>query len=305
VIVLVTLLLQVGAVELPAITIDPCVVVDSQEVRRLASIEFASLPSAGSARSFHVVVDCGSDGPRLRLVDLTGRVTVERGIDLSAPEAGDRDARARELALAIAELFRHSQHDVAPEPRPATPAVTEALPPDVDVPSPWRLELGASAAADGFTAGELLFGADANLRVRLMHWFLGELRFGARQTRAVTLEQGSLAAQGLTASTGLAFDVAPHVSQFGLALGARAQLDWLRYEVKNEEGSSYADADVAAWSVQGSAKAFLSVAEPLVVTLDTGLGAAIHPVVIRENNLDLTGLRGLSLSVAVGLAAQF
>ena len=105
-----TLLVVAGATEppaLPALSIDPCVQVDAEEVRRLAEIELGTGRGAPSPTDLEVSVSCQGGLEELKLTDRgTGRVTV-RSIDLSAPHSTERDAKARELALAIRRRLPH------------------------------------------------------------------------------------------------------------------------------------------------------------------------------------------------------
>lgn len=310
-IALATLLIQAGTTPslLPPVEIDPCVAVDPEEVRRLTTIEVGSLQSSASERSLRVIVDCEASGQRLRLVDPLRGVIAARRIDLSASQAGDLDAKARELALAIAELFRRSQADSSVVP-------TETMPVGLDEPSPkepeprspqwrpWQLEIGGSGAVAGFSAGELLLGTDMTGRVRLGRFLLAELRAGARQTTRLELERGSMAGRGFVAMAGLSFDALPDMRWAGVSFGARVEADWLSYEVADDAGITYGRAQAQALTAAGATTAFVSVAEPLCLTLDAAVGMALYPVIIRENEHTQSGLRGVAWSFALGLAAH-
>jgi hypothetical protein len=304
----VLLLAGASASALPSITIEPCVAVDASEVRRLTAIEVSSWQGESSVGSFGVLVGCEDGGQRLRLMDAKRGQVAERSIDLSAVGASDRDARARELALAIAELLRRNESAEQPAPSvavdesSASPTPTFASTPLV---APWQGELGVTAAALGWTGGGVLFGADLTGRARFGRWFIGELRAGGRSTRAISLENGSMTGRGLAASVGLAVDVAPNVDWAGVSFGARLGVDWLRYAATDVAGVTYDGQDGTGVSVFGTASAFVSLAGPLRVTLDAGVGTALHEVVIRENDETLSGLSGVVASGALGLAARF
>jgi hypothetical protein len=90
-----------------------------------------------------------------------------------------------------------------------------------------------------------------------------------------------------------------------LSIGVRSEVDFLSYGVADASGATYDRADVTALTLQGTATAFVSVAEPLAVTLDAAVGTPLHAVVIQENDAHRSGLRGVLLTIGLGLAAQF
>src|SRR5689334_25161740 len=129
---------------MPTIAIDPCVEVDADEVRRLAALELNTWRAGSSVASLSVLVTCGGGVQELRLTDrVKGQETV-RQLDLSAASGTDRDAKTRELALAIAELLRRVQVDSTPEPAPAPkPSPVAPDPPQAAPPMPDDSEPGA------------------------------------------------------------------------------------------------------------------------------------------------------------------
>lgn len=301
----VLLLAAASASELPRISIEPCVEVDASEVLRLTAIEVSSWQGQSSVASFDVFVGCQDGGQRLRLMDAKRGQVAERSIDLSAVGASDRDARARELALAIAELLRRNESGDQPVPNVVIDAVPVPPSPPPTMVMPWQAELGVTAAAMGWTGGAVLFGADLTGRARFAGWFIAELRAGGRSTRPVSLDNGSMTGRGLSASAGLAFDVVPNFQWVGVSLGARLGVDWLRYAAIDEEGFTYDGRDATGVNAFGTATAFVSLVGPLRITLDAGVGTALHEVTIRENDETLGGLSGVVASGALGLAARF
>jgi hypothetical protein len=302
----------------PAIRIDPCVEVDAEEVRRLAAIELGGWRPRTSPGELEVVVACSGGAQELRLTDRErARVTV-RGIDLGAREAGqtdeptaeDRDAKARELALAIAELVRRT--DAEPVAPPTAPRVPEPVAPPLHTEEPtlerpdaWRLELAAAAVLVHWTGGETLFGADMTGRVRVTRWLIAELRLGGRKTRPVGLERGSIDGHGVAAAAGLAVDATPGLRRVGLSFGGRVGADWLRYAALDRGDAAFAGKDAAGANLAGTATAFVVLSGAWCVTADASFGTALHSIVIRENDRRLSAARGVFLSTAVALGGHF
>jgi hypothetical protein len=303
----------------PAIRIDPCVEVDAEEVRRLAAIELGGWTPRTSHGALEVVVACSGDGQELRLTDRErARVTV-RGIDLGAREAGAteeptaeaRDAKARELALAIAELVRRTDAEPV-APVPSAPRVPEpvaaplhAEEPTLEWPDAWRLELAAAAVLVHWTGGETLFGADMTGRVRVARWLIAELRLGGRKTRPLDLEQGSIDGHGVAAAGGLAVDATPGLRRVGLSFGGRVAADWLRYAARDRGDAGFASKDAAGANLAATATAFVVLSDAWCVTADASFGTALHSIVIRENGQRLSAARGVFLSTAVALGGHF
>jgi hypothetical protein len=327
------LIAMVTTIPAPEITIDSCVAVDPVEVRRLTAIELDAAPSAG--QTLEVVVGCQGVSQYLRLVDTSRGLIASRTIDLSAAGEDNRDARARELALAIAELLRRALSEASsapqsgapqsgapqasvPQPGAPQPAAQPGAPSDAPeslepnspaanppTATPWKAEVGISAIAVGWTHGQSLFGVDLTGRIHLTRWLLGELRAGGRRTRAVELQRGTVTGQGVAAAGGLAWDTLPDVHWAGVSLGARVGVDWLRYAAVDQDGHFYDGSDAASVTVQAALGAFLSLFGPLRATLNLELGTALNAVAIEEDGQARSGLGGLGVSGALGLAAGF
>jgi hypothetical protein len=303
-------------VPMPAIAIDPCVEVDPEEVRRLAALELNSWQAGAAADSLAVTVTCDDEVQELRLTDrVSGRETV-RNLDLTATSGTDRDAKTRELALAIAELLRRV--DIAPppklEPAPKPPptSIAEERKPSLPPPTwsetgarPFRLELGVAGRGTSWTGGELLLGMDVSARTHFGRWIIAELRVGGNKTRPVTLANGRVDAYGMAAAAGLALDVAPFWRGVGVAVGARLGVDWLRYAAIDNDGVAYGGRDAGAVTASGMVNAFAALSESFCVTADAAVGGAVHSIAIRDNGQRVSGLSGILFSGAVGVAAHF
>jgi hypothetical protein len=307
------LLLGAEALEAPeplSITIDPCVEVDAAEVRRLAAIELGTWRGERSLGPVDVVVSCSGGLQELRLTERAhGRVTV-RSIDLRTPLDEERDAKARELALAIAELLRRVESEpAAPVPAPLRPVperrtAAQARPQVRAERRPVRFDVGVSGVGSGWTGGEVLLGADVDSRVRFGRWFIAELRAGGRKSRSVELSVGTVAAHGAALGVGLALALldAPLA---GVSLGTRVEGGWLRYVVLDRAGRDYGSGDALSLSLLGAAAAFARLAGPLRFTADVALGGALRSITVRDHAELVSGMSGLVVSSAAGMAVEF
>jgi hypothetical protein len=303
---------------LPAIVIDPCVDVDLDEVQRLTGIELSTWQGGAIASRLDVAVACTEGAQELRVTDRTSGHVTMRSIDLNARFETDRDARARELALAIAELIRRVELEAeptaapAPEPKRAPPPM-EPGPPTTDdgttkrrgETQPWRAELAVAAAGASWTGGEVLLGVDAIGRFHLSRRLIADVRLGARRTRPVVLQNGKLDASGAAAALGVSVDLTPSVTSAGVAVGARLGGDWLRYVAVDAAGGAYGRGDAGAVSASGDVTGFVRLSDPVCLVADAALGGALHSIAIEDNGRGVSGLRGVLFSGALGVAAQF
>jgi hypothetical protein len=309
----------------PEIIIEACVDVDPAEVRRLTAIELGNWHGATSLGEFQVVVACNNGTEELRLTDRTSGSVSVRIIDLSAPRGRARDANARELALAIAELARRSDVEAAvdADSSAATPAREPKLKSEGQTKSErqpgsegerevalgrapvWRAELGIAGAGSVWTGGQTLLGADVSGRVHLNRWLIAEVRVGAKATRPVYLESGSIQGRGLSGAVGLALDATPSERRAGVAFGARLGVDWLDYAVQDSMDRTSNHEDAVATHLAGTTTGFVVLSDPLCLTVDASAGFPLHSIAIRENNRSAAQVDGVSVSGALGLAAQF
>lgn len=300
----------------PAIIIDPCVNVDAAEVRRLTAIELGTWRGTTSLAEFQVVVGCDHGVEELRLTDRKRGALSVRSIDLDASEGLAKEANARELALAIAELVRRSDaREAETEAEAPVPSVPPPVRESISEPPrtsefassepPWRTELGVVGAGSVWTGGEALFGADLSGRLHLNRWLIAELRLGARTTRSVALEVGSIRGQGIAGAAGVSIDATPGTRRAGVSFGARLGMEWLNYAVQDDLDRDSNDADAAALHLAGTTTAFVMLSEPLCLMVDAAAGFALHSIALRESDRSASQLNGASVSGAVGLAAQF
>jgi hypothetical protein len=311
------LLLVTGAAQpsaLPGLSIDSCVQVDADEVRRLTAIELSGWAGSLSPEELEVAVGCRDGVEEVRLTDRAeGRISV-RSVDLSAVGGTDRAARERELALVIAELLRRAATEgerEAPPPQ-SKPEATLSRPIELPSPSPprrvdrgWDFALGLSGVVLNWTGGELWLGVDASGRTHLgRHWIV-ELELGPRGTHTVDLNSGTLRGRGAGGRVGLSLDATPGMRHLGLAVGASLGGDWFRYTADDRNGVEYGGGNAGAVSAAGTTSAFVVLSDPICLTLRAAVGGALHSIQIRDNGQAISGARGVLLSGAIGAAALF
>jgi hypothetical protein len=187
---------------------------------------------------------------------------------------------------------------------PRLPAPTKDRKPVGEERGPFGVELGVSGVVAGWTGGQVLLGGDGSGRVRLGRWVIVEARLGARRVRAVELANGSIEGSGVSGGVGLALDPFG-TRQAGISFGARLAGAWLRYVVTDRRGVRYGRAQAGAVSLAGTTTAFMSLSEPLCVTLDLALGGALRSVTVRDQERRAPGLHGVVVASAAGLAARF
>ena len=115
---------------------------------------------------------------------------------------------------------------------------------------------------------------------------------------------GTIDGRGGSGSVGFALSALESVGA-GVSFGARLGGDWLHYVVLDRQGARYGSGDVRAASLLGTVTGFGRLAGPLCVTVDVAVGGALHPVVFRDEGRLVSGLSGVVLSTAAGMAARF
>jgi hypothetical protein len=109
------------------LSVDPCVAADAAEVRRIAAVELdARLVDRAQPDATQVVATCDAALVRIDAIDSVTGKSLSRRVNL---ESEIPSARARLLAIAIAELVSASWTELASNP---TPRVPPAAPPPSD-----------------------------------------------------------------------------------------------------------------------------------------------------------------------------
>lgn len=303
-----------------ALELDPCVDADADAVRAVMALELGDARAQDARDSISVRVRCVDDGQEIR-VEPWASLGQEGTRIIQLPASGEpkpaaREARARELALAIAELIRRLEttHPLRPEPTPpprALPAIAApiiiappALPaPPVDPKRQWRL--GVVSSFDDFGGGRTLVGGDATVASLVGRWILVELRAGGRVAGDLPLPLGRLTARAGTISAAAGLDLSSIRRRVAFAFLFRAQgyLVQFRSEFSNEGKGQISI--MGAFVVAGAPRIAVAVTRRVSLTADAALGVALHGILVRVQGTERRSLSGVTASGSLGAEVAF
>jgi hypothetical protein len=304
-----------------ALEFEPCVGVDESVVRDLVELEVRDAPARDAAAPIRVAVRCVETGQEIR-VEPWASLGADgvRAIDLPPADPADpaaREARVRELALAIAELVRRLEmtHPLAapatapaPPPPPSPSGAIAAVPPaPEETRARWRV--GMLAAFERFAGGQSLAGGDLTLAVSGGPWVWGQVRLGGRVGPETSWPGGRATARAGTASVAAAWNLCPGCRSIELALLARLQGYLVEYRV-DTSGLATPTSTVTS-PVMG---AIIACAEPhLRIAVGRGVslvaavaaGLPLHGIVLQAQGTRLASVTGPVLSGHLGAAVSF
>jgi hypothetical protein len=319
------------------LSIDPCVEVDEEQVRRLVELELGASAEPGRERvqepmqepmqermgdSVAVTVGCVNRVQEVRVEDSMGRPPLVRNIDLRALEPAGRDARSRELALAIAELVRRrgvalDEKKTPPPPAPPVPTPTEvSKSPQSPASSAayqaspaqagrWRLEAGALGTLDRFSGGQDQIGADLILRIHMGSWIVAQVRIGDREIASLTVPNGQLHARAFVGGLALGVRLGSAGGKVGFAVLGSLQGQVLRFRAESDGGAMVHQADLAALIAGVGPVAWIAVGRRLSLIADAGVGRALHGITVRSQGASSASPSGLVLSGGLGVVTEF
>jgi hypothetical protein len=208
---------------------DECALASPIEVRRILNIELRGA-LVETAATTEVSVACG-DGATAQIAahDPESGRTLERSVALAtaAPLA-----RARLLALSIAELALtlEREREATPPPKPASPPPAAPKPPEISPPTahtpltkePRRLQLSAVGAGHGFFAGSgFLAGGGLRIAQDLTRHYFGWSSDVSAEHGAATVTAGIVNVDVLSVEASLFFS--RHWRKLGIRIGAGAR----------------------------------------------------------------------------------
>jgi hypothetical protein len=265
-----------------SITVVGCEDALAREATRIAAIELRAVlvADAPDPATTQVQATCSGEEADLRVVDPTTGKSVERSVALfQAPPM----ARARLLALAIAELVAASWSELESNPEPTPPPAVPLAPMSAreaarDVVAWLPVELAAVADAHLLASGDLVFGGGPRSEVWISRTLF--LRFDAlahdaqlsRPTGSVGLTMASVSG-ALGASFGHAW-LQPRVS-----LGVRAGYLWMSGVAASAGSSGYRED--GAWG-----------GPELAVECSAWPRAHVHPLLSLSVGAHVLGVRG-------------
>jgi hypothetical protein len=302
-----------AAEESPAIELDPCLDVDQAAVRNLIALELPSLNAGDATPSISVRVICAGAGQEIQVEPWVSRGEEgARTIELPATgdaDAAGREARSRELALAIAESIRRLEitHPLVSASRPAPPAPAPANPPiavaEVSPRAEGRWRLGVQSSLEAFTGGERLAGGDLFVAARIGRWMLGDVRIGGRLARGEDLPSGRLTARAATAAVAAGLNLWSNHRAVGGALLVRAQgylVDY-RAALADLAGSGASrGALLGAFALAVEPRLFVGLSRRVSLTAAAAAGISIHGIVVRSQGGEADSLSGLAVSGSLG-----
>ncbi len=254
----------------------------AREAQRIAAVELraALVDAVVDETTTQVTATCAADSAQLRVLDPTTGKSVERSVALSreAPSA-----RARLLALAIAELVAASWSELESNPEPKAPPAVPLAPMAVreaarGVIAPLPLEMAAVADVHFLASRDLVLGGGARTEVWVSPALF--LRFDAlahyaelsRPTGTIALTMPSLsAAVGASSGSGSL--------RTSVSLGARFGYAWMSGVGGDTATTGYRQRGV--W-----------LGPELAVECAAWPRARVHPLLSLSLGAHLVGVRG-------------
>jgi len=299
----------------PSLDLDACVRVDASAVQSLVELELELADARARHPSFpvSVAVRCLEGGQLIRVEPWASRG--DDGIrTIELPDAYDataaREARSRELALAIAELIRRLEitRPLPAEPPPAEPPPPPPVAPPVVV-APvalpegardrWRI--GALSTVEVFPGGPWLVGGDLSLGVSLGRWVSLDLRAGGRFVDGLTSTPEPLSARAGVASLGAGPTFWSRRRSVGFALMVRAQGFGVEYRVESAGPGPAGTSRLGAVVAAAEPRLLVGLSRHVTLALGGAAGLAVHGIVVRVQGLETSRMSGLLLSGSLGV----
>jgi hypothetical protein len=299
----------------PALNIDPCVAVDDALVRQLIALELHDGHSRNLRLPDSVAVRCLDELQEIRMEPWAS--TAPEGIrTIQLPPAGDmadaptRQARSRELALAIAESLRRFEMAHPPVAKPEEgplPAPPLPLPPPVvaehGTPLQRAWEIGVLSKVDHFANGQNLAGGDLFANLRLGSWFLAEVHGGGRWGADVTLPQGRLTTRAV--AMGAALGVHHLTRWLDAALVVQSQWYLIRFRAEQPSDERTQDAWLGVCSLAVEPRLTIGLTRHLRLELSAAVGVPVRGILVRVRGAEMKSPSGVVVSGALGAGVTF
>lgn len=279
------------------------------EARGIAVCEAKDAPARPAIATIELLPP---EGERVSIVvSVADRVTdkrVSREIDL---ELLPRDAWPLSLALAADEVLRASWAELAlttappakiPVPREVETVVRDSI---LEKPAALRapnVAFGAAFAGDLYAAGQRQLGVDARAAVWFTERFFAHAGIGLRSADTVDSSHGTVRSNAFVAELGPGLSLTDPAARFGLEALARAELTAVRYSADADAGSEGRDRRGIALYAKAGVAGIATPDTGLRLTLEITGGVPIRAVTARDAGSNATGIDGLALSAALGLA---
>ena len=254
----------------------------AREAQRIAAIELraALVEASDDGATTQVEAACADDVARIRVLDpMTGK-SVERSVALSATAP---NARARLLALAIAELVAASWYELERNPEPKVPPAAPLAPERARdaaraVIARLSVEFAVVADVNLLASGDLVVGGGARSEVWIAPGLF--LRFdGLAHHADLGRPSGTVALTLASASAALGASFGAASFQPRVSLGLRGGYAWMSGVAESSATTGYRQA--GPWG--GPQLAIEAAAWPR---------AHVHPVLAISSGVDILGVRG-------------
>jgi len=302
----------------PTLALDPCVGVDETTLQGLIELELRDVRTQTSTRPISVAVTCIDGGQEIRAEPWAslGQDGV-RLLALPPFDEGDsaaREARARELALAVAELIRRLEttepllpapkppSEAAPSPSPPPPSVAAASPSQAIA---ARVRLGVVAAAERWAGGLVLGGGDITLQLVPMGWLVAEARAGARLAPDDRTVGGRTGARAVALTGALGPVRRSSGGRLGIGLLMQAQLFLVQVSAAGEASLEERRAWVAVGSAGLAPQLFVRLGHHVALGASAGVALPVHGARIRLQGVDVKSPSGITVSANAGVFAEF
>jgi len=298
----------------PVLDIDPCVEVDDPSVENLVELELRDARRGDREVPISVGVRCLEGVQEIRVEPWASkggdgiRTIALPAVDDADPAA--REARSRELALAIAELIRRLEitrplHPKAPPPPPpASPPAVISPPPAAEEPL-RRWQLAGWSAFEAFTGGQRMAGGDIAVTAAIGRWILNEIRVGGRLVGADTSSAARLTGRAGTAAVAAGANVWSKRRAVGFALLLRAQGYAVDYRAESAGEGNPRTARLGALTVAVEPRLVVAVARRILLVAAAGVGVPLHGIVVRTQGTETDSLTGVAISAGLGAALAF
>ncbi len=298
----------------PSLTIDPCVAVDEKTVREVMELEIRGarmLPTS-------VSVGCVDGAQEIRILpwispETEGIRTIKLSLVADGDDVAVRQARSRELALAIAEYIRRldaaeppTRESLKPTPSSTPPLLvpapaTPAAPPTPD----GRWQLGLLSAFEYFSGGQTLAGGDLLVASGLGRWFSAELRAGGRIGADEPLPGGRLTTRAATATTAVGPNLWSQRRPVGAALVLRAQGYLVQFRAEQFGKGRAPTALLGALTLAAEPRIAVTLTRHFLLEASAGVGFPLHGIVVRTQGTETRGMSGLIVSGSFGGVVSF
>jgi hypothetical protein len=264
------------------ITVVDCDEALAREAQRIAAIELraALVDATPDEATTQVKATCGPESANLRVIDPTTGKSVERSVGLfEAPPP----ARARLLALAIAELVAASWLELESNPEPKAPPAVPLAPlaaREAARGAIARQPIGVAVVADAhlLASGDLLLGGGARTEIWISSTFF--VRFDALAHYAeVSRATGTIALTMTSLSPALGASFRAGWLQPSVSVGVRAGYVWMNGVARS--AATTGTREEGAWG-----------GPELTVELSAWPGARVHPQLSLSGGASILGVRG-------------